>query len=119
MKKKTYMRKVTRFFWDYAIKSGIDTSNLELRFSNKIGYLGEAWKEGNHYTVTLAFFLDIFEEIIVHELCHITQFQDGRLEYINNKPHWLGVDYSNTNYWECPWEKEAYLQQTIYSLEND
>lgn len=45
---------------------------------------------------------------IFHEMKHVEQMVHKRLQHGWLTIIWEGVDHSNTPYFECPWEKEAY-----------
>ena len=45
-------------------------------------------------------------QTIYHEMCHIKQFYFEGLE-LGDKPVWKGETFSNTEYWNAPWEVEA------------
>ena len=47
---------------------------------------------------------------LFHELVHAKQYIKGELiSGIGLKPsRWFGVPYKGENYWDLPWEKEAY-----------
>jgi hypothetical protein len=47
---------------------------------------------------------------VAHEMVHVKQFTRGELKHTNRytKKLWYGKAISEANYWECPWEIEAY-----------
>ena len=53
-------------------------------------------------------------DVIDHEMVHIQQIKDGRLNYDNNNVYWEGKKYSRASMKEgdedLPWEKEAYTK---------
>jgi hypothetical protein len=57
-----------------------------------------------HYTITL-----------LHELWHVYQHVQGALKDRYGKRHWKGIDCSNLNYEEMPWEEQAHqMEQVLY-----
>lgn len=58
----------------------------------------------DHYTITL-----------LHELWHVYQHVKGVLKDKYGKRYWRGIDYSNTDYSEQPWEVQAHeLEEVLY-----
>ncbi len=60
--------------------------------------------------------------MLVHELTHVRQVQEGRLEIVDEKTNiWEGevvvVDFAN--YFSLPWEKEAFFEQYLYLFNGD
>jgi hypothetical protein len=55
-----------------------------------------------HYTKTL-----------LHELWHINQHVKGALRDKRGKRHWRGIDHSNTDYSDQPWEQQAFIMENI------
>jgi hypothetical protein len=57
-----------------------------------------------HYTITL-----------LHECWHVYQHVTGALKDRYGKRHWKGIDCSNLNYEEMPWEEQAHqMEQVLY-----
>ena len=57
-----------------------------------------------HYTKTL-----------LHELWHVLQHVKGTLKDKHNKRLWKGIDHSETDYDDQPWEKEALkMEEVLY-----
>ena len=53
---------------------------------------------------------------IFHELCHVQQVLDGRFEFEDGPPYWLGKRFKykpNMMYSELPWEIEAFESEQI------
>ena len=52
------------------------------------------------------------QDVIDHEMIHIKQIKDGRLDYDDDNVYWEGKKYSRSQMNEgaknLPWEKEAY-----------
>jgi hypothetical protein len=45
---------------------------------------------------------------VFHEMKHVEQLSRGKLVYTNQQCLWEGEDHSNTEYFDRPWEVEAY-----------
>ena len=54
-----------------------------------------------HYTKTL-----------LHELWHVYQHVKGHLKDKGQKRLWKGIDHSETDYDDQPWEKEAHKKES-------
>ena len=54
------------------------------------------------------------DDVIDHEMVHIQQMKDGRLDYDDDNVYWEGKKYSRASMKEgaknLPWEKEAYTK---------
>lgn len=64
-------------------------------------------------TITIAKRLSLQELIrtLFHEMVHVKQYADGRLEHVGV---WMGQKY-DCDYVDLPWEQEAfYLEQIMY-----
>jgi hypothetical protein len=52
-------------------------------------------------------------------MVHVKQYAKGELKErykYGHKQLWKGKDHSDTDYWDQPWEKEAYkLQDEMYA----
>jgi hypothetical protein len=52
------------------------------------------------------------DDVIDHEMVHIKQMKDGRLDYDDDNVYWEGKKYSRASMKEgaknLPWEQEAY-----------
>ena len=54
-----------------------------------------------------------YTETLLHELWHVYQHVTGQLKDKYNKRYWKGIDHSETNYDDQPWEKEAHRMEKI------
>jgi hypothetical protein len=47
---------------------------------------------------------------VAHEIVHVKQFTRGELKHADSitAKRWLSKTYNESNYWDCPWEIEAY-----------
>lgn len=50
---------------------------------------------------------------VCHEMKHVEQMVSKRLQYVKGKAMWLGEDHTATEYFDRPWEKEAYKFEKI------
>ena len=54
------------------------------------------------------------DDVIDHEMVHIKQMKDGRLDYDDDNVYWEGKKYSRASMKEgsknLPWEQEAYTK---------
>ena len=55
----------------------------------------------------------LYTETLLHELWHVYQHVTGQLKDKYNKRYWKGIDHSETNYDDQPWEKEAHRMEKI------
>ena len=57
----------------------------------------------------------LYIETLLHELWHLYQHVKGNLKDKYGKRYWKGVDYSETDYEDQPWEKEAHkMENKLY-----
>ncbi len=52
-----------------------------------------------------------YTETLLHELWHVYQHVKGILKDKYGKRYWKGIDHSETDYEDQPWEKEAHLME--------
>ena len=52
-------------------------------------------------------------ETLLHELWHVYQHVTGQLKDKYNKRYWKGIDHSETDYDDQPWEKEAHKMEKV------
>ncbi len=55
----------------------------------------------------------LYTETLLHELWHVYQHVTGQLKDKYNKRYWKGIDHSETNYDDQPWEKEAHKMEEV------
>ena len=76
-------------------------------------------KSGNHGVVQdtkTRFLIEINSTVclaeiaytVFHEMKHVEQLVSGKLQHTYNKTLWMGEDHTETPYFQCPWEVEAY-----------
>jgi len=79
------------------------------------------WLDSNHRPREFEIYIngDLSAKTILtalaHEIVHVKQWATGELkEYITNRPEkWRGVDYTDGNYYEFPWEIDAYENESV------
>ena len=54
-----------------------------------------------------------YTSTLLHEMWHVYQHVTGQLKDKYNKRYWKGIDHSETNYDDQPWEKEAHRMEKI------
>ena len=126
-----YNRKlVSRATWWYAEKvmskrlmSGLKIDiNLRKNLIDKEGCEGTAtWEDENHRPKEFTIELDVSYSIrdalitLAHEMVHIKQWAKGEMyEYLKSgliRFHKTKFDADNINYWDYPWEIEAFGKQ--------
>jgi len=88
---------------------------------DKIDAYGYCMEEDSNreFTVTIRKGLSVQELIatIVHEMIHVKQYARKELRNVNGRTMWKTKDYSDVNYMDTPWEKEAYKLEKPYTLE--
>jgi len=68
--------------------------SFEIEMHNRMG--------ADHYTRTL-----------LHELWHVYQHVTGVLKDKHGKRHWRGIDFSQTDYEDQPWEQQAFQMEEV------
>ena len=126
-----YNRKlVYRATWWYAEKlmsnrlmSGLEIDiNLRKNLIDKEGCEGTAtWEDENHRPKEFTIELDVSYSIrdalitLAHEMVHIKQWAKGEMyEYLKSgliRFHKTKFDVDNIDYWDYPWEVEAFGKQ--------
>ena len=56
--------------------------------------------------------VDKYFTILLHELWHVYQYVNGYLRNKHGKRLWEGIDHSETDYDNQPWEQQAYQMET-------
>ena len=54
---------------------------------------------------------------VIHELIHVKQYARKEMTYKNGKTYWKGRDCTDKDYWDQPWEKEAFKLQDQYTVD--
>ena len=54
-----------------------------------------------------------YTSTLLHELWHVYQHATGQLKDKYNKRYWKGIDHSETDYEDQPWEKEAHQMEKV------
>lgn len=55
---------------------------------------------------------DHYSQTLLHELWHVYQYVNGYLRNKHGKRLWEGIDHSETDYDNQPWEQQAYQMET-------
>ena len=59
---------------------------------------------------------DLYIQTLLHELWHMYQHVIGKLRDKRGVRLWKGIDYSNRDYEDQPWEQEAHtMEEVLYS----
>lgn len=83
------------------------------------GYHGELVDyslEDKSFVITIEESLDLRDSLIAifHELYHVRQVMDGRLQFECGPTFWLGEEAEHGGeYGQLPWEKEAFFMEEI------
>jgi len=80
------------FGWVWAADCDYRPREFEIELHNRL--------DVEHYTKTL-----------LHELWHVYQHVKGHLKDKGKKRLWKGIDYSETDYDDQPWEQEAHKKE--------
>lgn len=56
---------------------------------------------------------DHYIRTLLHELWHVNQHVKGALRDKYGKRHWRGIDHSNIDYSEQPWEQQTFLMEEV------
>ena len=93
------------------------TLDIEIKLKKISDADGWTWEEDhNSYQIEIEKTLskDDFITCILHEMVHVKQGARKELVDSHGTRYWMGKDYSNTFYFNLPWEKEAYgLQEDL------
>ena len=54
-----------------------------------------------------------YTSTLLHELWHVYQHVTGQLKDKYNKRYWKGIDHSETDYKDQPWEVEAHKMEKV------
>ena len=57
--------------------------------------------------------LEHYTRTLLHELWHVYQHVMGVLKDKYGKRHWRGIDHSDTDYSEQPWELQAFQMEAV------
>ena len=59
---------------------------------------------------------DHYIQTLLHELWHVYQHVKGALKDKYGKRHWRGIDHSETDYSDQPWEIQAFqMEEQLYN----
>lgn len=118
------VRKAATFYGEYLLgKKLAENVNLTIVFEKREemddDYASCDWVDGNHrsrvFIITIDRTLNKKETILAlaHEMVHLKQYAKGELKDIFRPARmtkWQGKNFpmDTTDYWDCPWEWEAY-----------
>jgi hypothetical protein len=57
--------------------------------------------------------IDHYTRTLLHELWHVYQHVTGALKDKHGKRHWRGIDFSQTDYEDQPWEHQAFQMEEV------
>jgi len=61
--------------------------------------------------------VELYTRTLLHELWHVYQHVTGNLKEMRGKTLWKGIDHSDTDYSDQPWEIEAEkMEEILYNL---
>ena len=61
--------------------------------------------------------VELYARTLLHELWHVYQHVTGNLKEMRGKTLWKGIDHSDTDYSDQPWEIEAEeMEEILYNL---
>lgn len=84
---------------------------VEFKKIDAYGYCMEEDDKGRLFTITINKGLGLFELIstICHEMIHLKQYARRELRQdANGNTMWKKKAYNTVDYWDAPWEKEAF-----------
>lgn len=83
------------------------------------GYCMEEDAEGRIFTLTLKKGMGLFDLIstICHEMVHLKQYARRELREVKGNTMWKKGVYNTVDYWDAPWEKEAYRLEKRLAVE--
>lgn len=56
---------------------------------------------------------DYYTQTLLHELWHVYQHVKGVLKDKHGKRYWRGIDHSQTDYEDQPWEVQAFQMESV------
>ena len=95
------------------------TLDITIEFA-KIDAYGYCMQEDKReYTLTLRKGLGLYDLIstICHEMVHLKQYARNELRNVQGNTMWKKKVYNEVDYWDAPWEKEAYRLEKRLALE--
>lgn len=87
---------------------------IRRNFETKTGLLGGVvdTQDTNTFEMEICHTMSFRKKLltIAHEMVHVKQFTRGELKHTEcmATKSWKGKNYHESNYWNCPWEIEAY-----------
>ena len=92
---------------------------VEIKKIDAFGYCMEEDDKGRTFTLTICKGLGLFDLVstVCHEMVHLKQYARRELRNVNGKTMWKKKVYNNVNYWDAPWEKQAFKEEVGLALE--
>ena len=108
------------FVNEYLSRYNIDINIHHCRLVNREGVYGWCWATDCDYRprefdieIHNQLPIHMYIETLLHELWHVYQHVTGQLKDKYNKRYWKGIDHSETDYDDQPWEQEALKMEKI------
>ena len=110
------------FVDEYLSRYNIDINVHHCRLINRESVYGWCWATDCDYRprefdieIHNQMPLHLYTQTLLHELWHVYQHVKGHLKDKYGKRHWKGVDHSQTDYEDQPWEIEAHgMEEKLY-----
>lgn len=96
------------------------TIDITVEFKKNLDAYGYCMQEDDRvYTLTLKKGMGLFDLIstITHEMIHLKQYVKKELRDENGNTMWKKKAYNNVDYFDAPWEKEAYKLEKKLAVE--
>lgn len=92
---------------------------VEFKKIDAYGYCMEEDGNGRIFTLTINKGLGLFDLVstICHEMVHLKQYARRELRYVNGNTMWKKKAYNEVDYWDAPWEKEAFKLEKKLAVE--
>jgi hypothetical protein len=96
------------------------TLDINISFE-KIPAYGYCMEEDSNrqFTLTIQKGLSLYDLIstVCHEMVHVKQYARKELRNVNGNTMWKKKSYNSVDYWDAPWEKEAFRLEESLALE--
>ena len=111
------------FVDEYLSRYNIDINVHHCRLVNRESVYGWCWATDCDYRprefdieIHNQLPIHMYIETLLHELWHVYQHVTGQLKDKYNKRYWKGIDHSETDYKNQPWEKQAStMEEYLYT----
>ena len=90
---------------------------VEFKALDAYGYCMQ--ETGRNYVLSINRNLPLLELVstICHEMIHVKQYARNELRQVKGKTMWKTRNCSNVEYFDAPWEKEAFKRETGLAFE--